>query len=333
MKNKLWTGIDVSKDWIDVGTVDQQGHLSEKIQRYGNDYMSFAMMVKRQEQQYQVDGKQILFCFENTGRYSKLLAAFLSEHGYCYREEAGLQIKLSSGMQRGTTDQKAAQQIALYAYRRRDELVEHKVRSKHIQGLADLLAYRRRLLKAIHLFEVSAQQLKQVSLSACDQVIQSGNDQLLKHINEQLAATEEDIRKLIDEHEELSKNDKLAQSVKGIGPWITAYLLVYTNNFTAFDFNWRKFACYIATAPFQKSSGKQIGVARTNKMGCKIVKAYLTMGARSAIQHDKQIRAFAIRKEAEGKHYFQIENAVKNKLLARVFAVVKRQTPYVELMA
>jgi hypothetical protein len=43
------------------------------------------------------------------------------------------------------------------------------------------------------------------------------------------------------------------------------------------------------------------------------------------------MREYMERKIQEGKHYNCALNAVKNKLVARVFAVVKRKTPYVDL--
>lgn len=333
MKNKLWVGIDVSKDWVDTAGVNSQGNLGDQILQYDNSYMGYSLMVKQAEQLYKVKAKQIMFCFENTGRYSKLLVEFFTEYGYKFTEQPGLEIKLSSGMQRGTTDQEAAKQIALYAYRRRQELTTDKQQDKDLQPLADLLAYRKRIGKAIHGIGVSAKQLKQFSLSQTDQHIELRSQDLLTYLDKELKEVEKCIGMVIQNNEALKTNYDLACSVKGIGPWITAYMLVYTKNFTRFNGDWRKFACYIGTAPFEKSSGKHKGKARTSKMGCTIMKAILSMGAKAAIQYDQQIRSFTDRKYREGKEYGQVVNAVKNKLISRVFAVVNRQTPFVDLMA
>jgi len=51
----------------------------------------------------------------------------------------------------------------------------------------------------------------------------------------------------------------------------------------------------------------------------------------SAIQHDSEIRHYYNRKVAEGKDKMLAINNVRNKLIARVFAVVKRGTSYVVL--
>jgi len=59
----------------------------------------------------------------------------------------------------------------------------------------------------------------------------------------------------------------------------------------------------------------------------------LTRSAISAVQHDPQLKAYYQRKMAEGKHKFSVLNAVRAKIVARCFAVVKRGTPYVQLQA
>lgn len=43
------------------------------------------------------------------------------------------------------------------------------------------------------------------------------------------------------------------------------------------------------------------------------------------------LKAYYAKKLKEGKCKFLVQNNVKNKLVQRIFAVVKRGTPYVEL--
>ena len=63
-----------------------------------------------------------------------------------------------------------------------------------------------------------------------------------------------------------------------------------------------------------------------------MIKALLSNGANAAVQYDKEIGTYYHRKRAEGKSYGNAINAVKNKLIHRVFAVIDRQTPFVPLM-
>jgi hypothetical protein len=64
-------------------------------------------------------------------------------------------------------------------------------------------------------------------------------------------------------------------------------------------------------------------------MGNKQIKALLGNGITAAITYDTEIRTYFQRKIAEGKEPGVVKNAVKNKLVARVFAVVQRGTPFV----
>lgn len=56
----------------------------------------------------------------------------------------------------------------------------------------------------------------------------------------------------------------------------------------------------------------------------------LALGAKSAMQHDPQLKAYAERKMKEGKSYGWCVNAVSNKLLARVVACVNNQKDFVK---
>jgi hypothetical protein len=61
------------------------------------------------------------------------------------------------------------------------------------------------------------------------------------------------------------------------------------------------------------------------------MKALLSNAAASAVQHDPQLRAYYHRKLDEGKDKMVVLNAVRAKLINRVFATVSRGTPYVPI--
>lgn len=59
------------------------------------------------------------------------------------------------------------------------------------------------------------------------------------------------------------------------------------------------------------------------------MKSLLNMGAVNAKRTDPELRTYFARKKAEGKHGMLIINAVRNKLVQRIFAVVNRGSPFV----
>ncbi len=107
--------------------------------------------------------------------------------------------------------------------------------------------------------------------------------------------------------------------------------IIYTRNFTSIT-NSKAFASYCGVAPFEHSSGSSIrGRTSVSHHGNKKLKALLNNGAWQAVRFDHEIRGYYDRKVADGKHKLSVVNAVKNKMISRVFAVVKRGTPYVIL--
>ena len=146
-----------------------------------------------------------------------------------------------------------------------------------------------------------------------------------------IAQIDQELRQLIDQDPELKKLFDLAVSVKGIGLQIAANMLVATHGFTRFT-TWRKFSCYCGLAPFEYRSGSSIrGKTRVSPLGNKRLKAMIGNGIASAIQNDPEIKAYYQRKLKEGKHKMVVMNAIKNKLISRVFAVIKRETPFVTI--
>ena len=163
---------------------------------------------------------------------------------------------------------------------------------------------------------------------------------LTKTIKSSLAAIDKDLKnieaKIIDivnEDENLKLLYKLVTSVVGIGFVTAINLLVHTNGFTILK-DARKLACYCGVAPFEYSSGSSVrGKTKVHYMANKKLKCNLHMASLTAVKLDADLKAYYERKVAEGKNKMSVLNAVKNKLLARVVAVVNKQQEYVKKSA
>lgn len=72
-----------------------------------------------------------------------------------------------------------------------------------------------------------------------------------------------------------------------------------------------------------------------SKIGNRYLKAELSQAARSAINHDPQIKKYFNCKyngeKGPDSNYGKVLNAIKFKLICRMFAVIKRQSPIVSL--
>lgn len=65
-------------------------------------------------------------------------------------------------------------------------------------------------------------------------------------------------------------------------------------------------------------------------MANKDLKKLLHLGAVSAIRNHAEFKQYYQRKQAEGKHNMSILNAVRNKIVLRAVAVIKKQEKYVD---
>jgi hypothetical protein len=60
----------------------------------------------------------------------------------------------------------------------------------------------------------------------------------------------------------------------------------------------------------------------------KKIKSLLHMGALSAIQHDPKLKEYYEKKIMQGKNKMSVLNAVKNKLILRIAAVLKNNKKF-----
>lgn len=328
MEFTSFVGIDISKLTIDVALLDVDGK-HQGVKKFTNSKDGFEYMSAWLESQSVL--KECLFCLEHTGIYSLPVCVFFEEVKLAYSLQPGLQIKRSMGIQRGKNDKADAQVIGKYAYLNRKDIQLYKLPSKIILKLKQLVSYRERLVKTKVALKTASKELKAFSDKDLHELIVTDSSKHIEQINRSIAAIDKTLRELIAEDKELDRLFELASSVKGVGLQIATNMLVITHGFTRFK-NWRKFSCYCGLAPFEYSSGTSIKrKTKVSHLGNKKIKAMIGNGIASAIQNDPEIAAYYTRKIAEGKHKMVVMNAIKNKLISRVFAVIKRGTPFVPL--
>lgn len=329
MRFNSFIGVDISKQYFDVTLLDAQGDF-KSAKRFDNAEEGFNSFF-RWLSAYQVAIQSAIVCLEHTGVYCLRLCSSFEKKGLKYSLQSGLQIKRSMGIQRGKNDKADARVIAKYAYLNRQEIVVHKLPSKSLMELKHLLAYRERLVKTKVSLQTSAKELKSFSDRELHQLVTSDTESHLIQIKKSIALIDKKIKTLISRDEKLDELFTLITSVKGVGLQIAANILVATHGFTRFE-TWRKFSCYCGLAPFEYQSGSSIRKkTKVSHLGNKKIKAVIGNGIASAIQNDPEIAKYYHRKLDEGKHKMVVLNAVKNKLISRIFAVVKRGTPFVPL--
>jgi len=317
-------GIDVSKKTIDVSC-----HLAQQHRVFTNDVKGYQSMLNWVIKQ--TKGVSVFYCFENTGNYSLKLSSYLSLKGISYVEENPIKIKRSSGLVREKTDKLDSFIIARYAWIYREELIPSKVKSITYQELGRLIGLRDQLVRSRAGLLGTLKEIEQLLNSPSTDTSCIVLKRSIENLSKQVKSVESRMDALLRADDLLSTNYKLLLSLRGIGFVVACQLLYHTENFKRFE-SWRQFSSYCGLAPYEYQSG--ISLHRRKKchyLGDRKMKSLLSMASISAIQHDPELRIYYKRKVAEGKPKMIALNNVGNKLLARVFSVVKRGTPYVVL--
>jgi transposase len=325
----FFIGVDISKSVIDI-SYHQSGQ-AVYLGQFPNNLKGFGRVLKKLAQLTDLKKEQWFVCFENTGIYSKPLLEFLISQAIPCKEESALKISRSLGLRRGKDDKVDSQDICQYAFEKRDSLVPSKLPSTLILRLRKLLARRDFLVRQRQSLKVSLKEQKGFISEEIFQELSVGNDILIDTYDKQIKNLEESIQSLINTDSNVAFNHALAKSVVGIGEITSAYMIAVTENFTTFE-DPRKFACYCGVAPFPNRSGTRKGSTRVSHIANKKMKSLFSNCTMSAINFDPEIAKYYKRKRDEGKKAGVVINAVKNKLIQRVFSVIKRQTPYVKLM-
>lgn len=323
---KIYVGIDVSKLSLDVFIREKQAH-----KLFKNDSKGFMSLIQWIEKQAEESISSTLFCFEHTGLYSLPLALFFEESQIHFSMIPALEIKRSLGITRGKNDLIDSKRIAEFAHRFRDKVSITKLPAEAITKIHSLLTLRDRLSRSMGSYVSSKNEFIRALGDEYLPELISSYDKMILSIKAEIKQLEKSIKIVIYENKELRTSLELVTSIKGIGFIIASYLIVYTHNFTRFD-NWRKFACYSGIAPFDYQSGTSVrGKTQVSSIANMQVKRLLHLGAICAIHTDIELREYYQRRLSEGKTRMNVINVIRNKLVARVFAVVKRGTPFVDI--
>ncbi|MFN8323358.1 MAG: transposase [Chitinophagales bacterium] len=330
-KHSVFVGVDVSKSKFDVCVLERETNRILYQTAYENTKNGIRQMQKQLLREIKTESSAWLFCMEHTGVYTLPLSCFLSEQKLDYALVSGLEIHRSLGLKRGKSDKADAKDIARYACLHESEIKLYELPEKVLLKLRVLLTHRERLLQSKKMFANVEEAHEFMDKSLCKEVVKESR-YMVKQLDKKIEGVNKQIQALIDSDEQLKNTYRLVCSVPGVGPQITCYLLIYTRCFTSFE-NGRQLACFAGVAPFEYSSGSSIrGKTKVSHLANKKLKALLNMGALNAKRTDPEIKLYYQRKVAEGKNGMLVMNAIRNKLIARIFATVKRGTPFVPLM-
>jgi transposase len=331
MNYKIFVGIDVSKEKLDMCIIENAQQESYHHLEIANNKQAFKKVKTELTKKFGKWDETWLFCLEHTGVYALPMCKFLSDAGMNYALVPALQIQKSIGMRRGKSDKADSKDIARYAMLFAAEIKTHSLPEAVIHKMQVLLGQRERLIKCKVTMKTAS---KENSAFLDKQLVKASTTQgerVIKYLNTEIEKVNAQLTALVEGDEKSKQVYQLISSVPGVGPQTAYHLMVATRCFTTFE-NARQLASYCGVAPFEYSSGKSIrGKTKVSHLANKKIKSLLNMCALNAKDHDPQIKNYYQRKITEGKNPMSVLNAVRNKLLQRIFATVQRGTPYVKL--
>lgn len=327
MKIKDTIGIDISKLTFDVRI-----HSNQDYRVFDNSIKDFKELTKWAFKSSAFSKDEIIFVFEHTGLYSYELAVYLAEQNIPFALVPGLEIKRSLGIARGKDDKVDATKIALYAYRLKDEIKPTELPLEDVTTLKRLLSLRERIVKQRAGYKASLKEQKRVLDKNKNKVLFDSQEKIITYLSKQIDNIEKEMDNIIKKNKHLNQIYKLITSIKGVGPQTALFMIAYSNGFTKFK-NARKFASYCGIAPFPNSSGTSIrGKTKVSHLANKKIKSLLDLCAKTSIQFNPEMKIYYEKRIEKGKNKMSTINIIRNKILSRIFAVVERNTPYINLM-
>lgn len=195
--------------------------------------------------------------------------------------------------------------------------------------LKDLISFRKKLVRENAGYKATIKERMHMYEVGKEDFIIKTLYKKLRSNEKEIAATEALLLQIVNADEALHKSFLLLTSIKGIGNINALMTIVFTENFSSFT-SAKSYAVYVGVIPFDYSSGTSLkGRKRVSSIANKELKQELNQAARSAIQHDRELKEYAARK-LQNKPYGIVLNNVKFKLILRMFAVVKRGEKYVD---
>jgi transposase len=197
-----------------------------------------------------------------------------------------------------------------------------------LKKLAELSRLRQRLLGMISQLRVPLVEQKRFGDKVLNRQLQGHCRSTLQALKADLNGVQQALKELIREDAALKALFALVTSIPGIGTVVATEIILATNELQAIN-DPKKLACHAGVAPFEHSSGSSVrGKTRVNHQARKSLKTMLHMAAMSALQVKGELQDYYLRKVAQGKNKMLVINALRNKLIHRVYAVVKRGEKY-----
>jgi transposase len=269
-----------------------------------------------------LEGGNMRIVMEATGRYSKELACWLKAEMPFTRpvieDPKAVKDFIKSLKLRNKTDQIDAGALARYGTERMPEPFEEM--PENYQYLRELTRQRSALSD-----QLTAARARLTEMGEFKEIVKI-QQAVIKSMERAVAKMELEIKRCINDSEELRKSLKYAVTVPGVALIVSAVVLGECGPLKRHSS--RQLGSYSGIAPQIRQSGTSVSGSRISKRGSGYLRRVLYMASLAAIEHNPEMAMFYNRLIAKGKKPMQARCAVMRKLLILIRAVVVNETEY-----
>jgi transposase len=242
--------------------------------------------------------------------------------------ESGAEIRLRSGVQRRKDDKIDSERIADYAMRYVDKARLQTLDDKVIETVKLLGSERDMYIRDRAKYKSQINDFE----GYIDSDVYKAKAKRLKRQVESLTKLIDLLDQQIEDQlmgsEKLARQKEILVSVGGVGDKVATETIIATQGFTKFG-SGRQFSCHVGVAPFSFESGtSQRSRRKVSNRANKDLKTLFHMAALSAIRMKGELRDYFERKVAEGKNKMTVLNAVRAKIINRIFALIREDRKY-----
>jgi transposase len=327
MKSKTFIGIDISKKVIDLCLLESE---ENDFIHCNNEIKVITKNLKQLIKKKDLDIEETVICAEYTGMYIYPLIKVCQSLGINLWLESGATIKWSSGIQRGKNDKVDSERIALYASRFIDKAKFYACHDEQLDELSYLNSERELLTRDRAKYKSQIKDQKGYMPGSVYKSKKGRLSSLVRQLSKSIKEIEDKMCQLIEGNEQLQGQYEIITSIGGIGQQIAMQTIIATRGFTKFT-DARKFCCHVGVAPFAYTSGSsQTSRWKVSQRANKKLKSLFHLAAISTIRMNGEMTQYYERKVAEGKNKMSVINAMRSKLIHRVFALIRDGRLYEE---
>lgn len=323
----LIVGIDMAQNKFDAGLwIDRQG---QSLGQFTNDYDGYTLLEKSICEQFP-EAETIKLIIEPTGGYEMSLILYALEQGWQVSLPNPKMVKdwaKGSGW-RAKTDKQDAMMLAQYGVEKNPPC--YQPLSASMQEFNDLVTRQEELKK---LLRSECNRLKQYQQRPRQnsRVIKS-LEKVIETLEEELAAVEEEARNFIKQDQKLKLMHKRLLTIPGVGPVLVNHLLILLTHWSLRTNNegtTKQLVAFAGLDPQPFESGHSVFKRPTiSKMGDKLIRNKLYMGALGGIRGDNALADFYKRLVGRGKAKRLALVAASRKILVWSWAIFVNEVDF-----